>query len=209
MIEHLIYDFDGTISDSYAMFLDFWTEVAEKYAIRIPISREELYRELKKTGYDAYLALDCADTIDYDTFLHEFYLLQEAHRLDFKPFPAAISLLRDAKAAGKKNYLYTHTGPVVKDMLANMGIADCFEFILDSSYGFPLKPAPDALRFLTQRFALDPTTCLMIGDRPIDALAGQNAGMQGCLWDAEGLFDETGMDYYIKDLSDVARIAGF
>ena len=191
------------------MFLDFWLQVAYKFSIRVPCSRETLYRQLKKTAYDAYLVLDCTDKIDYDTFLHEFHLLQEAHRLEFKPFPEAIRLLRDAKAAGKKNYLYTHTGPVVKDMLANMGIADCFEFILDSSYGFPLKPAPDALCFLAQHFSLDPSTCLMIGDRPIDALAGQNAGMKGCLWDAEDLFDETGIDHYVKNLSDVARIAGF
>ena len=208
-IEHLIYDFDGTISDSYPMFLDMWLSIAKKFGISIPCSQDTLYRALKTTGYDAYLALDCADKVNYNTFLHEFHLLQEKHRVEFKPYPQAIKLLRDAQKAGKKNYLYTHTGPVVKDMLANMGILDCFEFVLDSSYGFPLKPAPDALLFLLEHCRLNPAECMMIGDRPIDAQAGQNAGMTGCLWDGENLFSPNGVDYYIKELDEIADIVGF
>ena len=203
-IEHLIYDFDGTIANSYSLFLRFWLEIAERHHISLPCDHQTLYRALKHTGWDAYCALQCEDIIDYPTFMDEFHALQEAHRMDFLAYPAAETLLRDAVAAGKKNYRYTHTGPVVKDMLANMGLLDCFTFILDASYGFPLKPAPDALRFLLSKFALDPDTCIMIGDRPIDTQAGRNAGIRGCLWDEEGLFSPEDADYYIKELSELA-----
>lgn len=205
---HLIYDFDGTIADSYALFLRFWNEIAEKRGIQILCDQNTLYRELKKTAYDAYKILQCEDILDYDTFLADFHALQEKHRMDFQPFPEAVALLKRAKRAGKRNYLYTHTGPVVKDMLSNMGLLEYFDFILDASYRFPLKPAPDALLFLQEHLSLDPKECVMIGDRPIDALAGQNAGMKGCLWDAEGLFDADGIDFYIKRLEDVAQIVG-
>ncbi len=208
-IEHLIYDFDGTIADSYTLFLDFWNKIAQKHGILVPCSQDTLYRALKKTGYDAYLALQCEGVIGYEDFMAEFHALQEQYRMEFKPYPQAIKLLRDAKKAGRKNYLYTHTGPVVKKMLANMEILECFEFVLDSSYSFPLKPAPDALLFLQRECRLDPPTCIMIGDRPIDALAGQNADMKGCLWDEEDLFSPEGIDYYIKDLREVADIVGF
>ncbi len=207
MIEHLIYDFDGTIADSYPIFLQLWHTVADRHGIKIPCSDEVLYRELKKTGYDGYLALKCEDVVSYDQFLDEFHALQEGHRLSFPIFPEAVEVLRAAVAAGKKNYLYTHTGPVVKDMLEHLGVADCFTYILDSSYGFPLKPAPDALLFLARELQLDPDMCLMIGDRPIDAHAGMNAGMKGCLWDADDLFPDAHVDYYIKDLREVRRIA--
>ncbi len=208
-INHLIYDFDGTIADSYALFFRFWKQVAAKNGILIPCDDDTLYRALKKTGYDAYLALQCEHVLSYEDFMADFHALQEKHRMDFQAYPEAVKLLRDAMRAGKKNYLYTHTGSVVKDMLANLGILDCFEFVLDASYGFPLKPAPDALLFLQKHLQLDPATCIMIGDRPIDAQAGQNAGMKGCLWDAEDLFDADGVDYYIKDLACVADIVGF
>ncbi len=206
MIEHLIYDFDGTIADSYPIFMKLWYTVAERHHIVIPCDRDTFYRELKKTGYDAYLALQCEDVISYDQFLDEFHALQEAHRMEFPAFPEAIDLLHAAKAAGKKNYLYTHTGPVVNQMLENLGIADLFEFVLDSSYKFPLKPAPDALLFLSEKLGLDPAECMMIGDRPIDAHAGMNAGMKGCLWDAEDLFPDAKVDYYVKELSEIKTI---
>ena len=85
---------------------------------------------------------------------------------------------------------------------------DCFDFVLDASYNFPFKPAPDALLFFLEKFKLDPKTCMMIGDRPIDAHAGMNAGMYGCLWDSDALFSDGNVDYYIKELSAVSEIVG-
>ena len=208
-IEHLIYDFDGTIANSYPLFFGFLKTIAQNRGIRIPCDDTTLYRALKTTGMDAYRAMDCADIIDYSAFMEDFHALQEEHRASFPIFSNVEALLRDAIKAGKKNYLYTHTGPVVKDMLARMGILDCFTFVLDSSYKFPLKPAPDALQYLTKRFSLDPKTCIMIGDRPIDAHAGMNAGMYGCLWDDEDLFGGARVDYYVKDLDEVRSIVGF
>ena len=103
----------------------------------------------------------------------------------------------------KKSYLYTHSGSVVTDMLKNMGLLDRFKFILDSSYGFPSKPAPDALLYLLKRFGLDARSCMMIGDRPIDVQAGKNAGMLGCLWDADSLFSDFTPDIRVKCLLDI------
>ncbi len=207
MIQHLIYDFDGTIADSYPLFMRFLHIIAERHHITIPCDEETLYRAIKRTGYEGYCAMQCEDVLDYTAFMDEFHALQEESRFDFPVFPEAVEVLRAAVAAGKKNYLYTHTGSVVNQMLEHLGIADCFTFVLDASYSFPLKPAPDALQFLTQKFELDPKTCMMIGDRPIDAHAGMAAGMLGCLWDAEALFPDAKVDHYIRDLSEVKRIA--
>jgi len=208
MIEHLIYDFDGTISDSYPLFVRFLHEAAEKRGYSIPCSDDMLYRASKQTIRVAYEAIGGEAACDYKDFLDDFHELQVIHRKEFQIFPEARELLLRAKAAGKHNYVYTHTGPVVKEMLADMGVLDCFDFILDSSYGFPMKPAPDALLFFLEKFRLDPQSCMMIGDRPIDAHAGMNAGMFGCLWDADGLFIDAKVDYYVKELCEIATIVG-
>ena len=80
--------------------------------------------------------------------------------------------------------------------------------MFDASYHFPAKPAPDALLFLAEHCGLDPKECLMIGDRPIDALAGMNAGMLGFLWDEDDLYNDIKVDYHSKDITDVAQIVG-
>ena len=48
--------------------------------------------------------------------------------------------------------------------------------------GFPMKPAPDAIRYLLDEFQLDPAETIMIGDREIDILSGKNAGIHTCLF---------------------------
>ena len=208
MIEHLIYDFDGTIADSYPLFVRFLHQLAEKRGYRIPCDDDTLYRASKQLIRTAYEVMDGEKLCDYQTFLDDFHELQFIHREEFPIFAEAKRLLLDARSAGRHNYIYTHTGPVVKEMLERMGVLDCFDFVLDSSYQFPYKPAPDALLFFLDKFGLDPKTCMMIGDRPIDAHAGMNAGMYGCLWDVDGLFEDAQVDYYIKELSEVASIVG-
>lgn len=206
MIEHLIFDFDGTISDSYPLFVRFLHEAADQRGYRIECSDEELYRASKITLYAAYERIGGERICPYSTFADDFHELQERHRHEFQIFPEARELLLRAQRAGKHNYIYTHTGPVVKEMLSNMGILECFDFVLDSSYHFPMKPAPDALLFFLDKFGFDPKSCVMIGDRPIDAHAGMRAGMYGCLWDADGLFKDAEVDFYIKELSELSQI---
>ena len=209
MIQHLIYDFDGTLSDSYPLFVRFFHEIAKKRGYRIPCSDDTLYRASKQVVRAVYDVIGGEAVCgDYQQFLDDFHELQLLHRKEFCLFPEARELLLDAKAKGFHNYIYTHTGPVVKEMLENMGVLDCFDFILDSSYGFPFKLSPNALLFFLDKFGLDPQSCVMIGDRPIDAHAGMNAGMYGCLWDADGLFEDARVDFYIRELTEVRKIVG-
>ena len=121
-------------------------------------------------------------------------------------FPEALDLLEYAKSQGKKCYIYTHSGSVVNQIMEHMGIEHYFSFVLDGSHGFPAKPAPNALNYLAEKFALDPKQCMMIGDRPIDAHAGMNAGMIGCLWDNDGLFPDAAVDHLVANLSEIKKL---
>jgi len=205
-IDHLIFDFDGTISDSYPLFLGFVHEYAEKNRFPLPMTDAELFYALNITMRDTFEKLGWEVFVSYDAFIDDFHQKQIDHALEFRPFPEAIELLEYAKGKGKKNYIYTHTGPIVSEILKNMGILHLFEFVLDDSYGFPAKPCPDALRFLSQKLSLDPMTCMMIGDRPIDAYAGMNAGMVGCLWDSYGFFENVKVDHRVTSLAEIQAL---
>ena len=208
MIEHLIFDFDGTIVDSYPHFVEFFYEVCKKNGVLVPYDREAVYRTLKITVPEAYRMLHCEEKLSYEDFMHDFLALYNENHEKLEGFTQTLALIRNAKDAGKRNYIYTHTGPIVKDVLARLGLLECFTFVLDASYPFPSKPAPDALLFLAEHCGLDPKECIMIGDRPIDAHAGMNAGMIGFLWDEEGLYPNAEVDYRSKDITDVAKIVG-
>ena len=86
--------------------------------------------------------------------------------------------------AGKRNFIYTHSGKTVYEYLDKWGLSPYITFVLDSTYNFPNKPDPSALQYLLARFDMDPATALMIGDRDNDVLGAARHGIDcaGVLW---------------------------
>lgn len=201
--KHLIYDFDGTLSDTYPCFTETVLELIKKYGISD--TYENVYSNLKvNVGYALKqydLGKDAAEA------RRDFHVIHNelAPKIQ-KPYPEAEEILRYAMAQGHKNYLYTHSGKIVKILLEQWGIADCFEDIIDSTMKFPTKPAPDALNYLCEKHGLDKKDCLMIGDRDIDTDCGRNAGMKGCLFDPEHYYDKADVDYRIENLLELKNI---
>ncbi len=208
MIQNLIFDLDGTIVNSYPHFVKSFITACQKNGIDVPYDHDTIYKMLKITVPDAYKKMDVEHKTTYEKFYADYVAIYSEHYTEQPGYVQTIDLIKKAKAAGKKNFIYTHTGPIAKESLKNIGILEDFEFVLDASYPFPMKPAPDALLFLAEKNELDPKECLMIGDRPIDAYAGMNAGMYGFLWDEENLFPDAKVDYLCKDITEVAKIVG-
>ena len=146
--KHSIYDFDGTLSDTYPCFTETVLELIKKYGISD--TYENVYSNLKvNVGYALKqydLGKDAAEA------RRDFHVIHNelAPKIQ-KPYPEAEEILRYAMAQGHKNYLYTHSGKIVKILLEQWGIADCFEDIIDSTMKFPTKPAPDALNYLCEK----------------------------------------------------------
>ena len=201
--KHLIYDFDGTLSDTYPCFTETVLELIKKYGISD--TYENVYSNLKvNVGYALKqydLGKDAAEA------RRDFHVIHNelAPKIQ-KPYPEAEEILRYAMAQGHKNYLYTHSGMIVKILLEQWGIADCFEDIIDSTMKFPTKPAPNALNYLCEKHGLDKKDCLMIGDRDIDTDCGRNAGMKGCLFDPDHYYDKADVDYRIENLLELKNI---
>ena len=201
--KHLIYDFDGTLSDTYPCFTETVLELIKKYGISD--TYENVYSNLKvNVGYALKqydLGKDAAEA------RRDFHVIHNelAPKIQ-KPYPEAEEILRYAMAQGHKNYLYTHSGKIVKILLEQWGIVDCFEDIIDSTMKFPTKPAPDALNYLCEKHGLDKKDCLMIGDRDIDTDCGRNAGMKGCLFDPDHYYDKADVDYRIENLLELKNI---
>ncbi len=206
MIEHFIYDFDGTLSDSYPIFMEIIHELMRRHGGRPTVSEQELYRGVRAFTKYGYLMAEWEAGYTQEAFMKEFQEIQAERYLDFKLFDGAERLLSAVKESGKRNYLYTHTGACIHRILENLGIASYFTDVIDASMGFPSKPAPDALLSLAARHGLDPAVCVMIGDRPIDLEAGKNAGMQSCFFDFDGVFAGVPADYSVTGLAEIINL---
>lgn len=179
-IKNYIWDFDGTLYDTYPHTLAAFCETARRRGMEI--DPEEAYRQMRITLWEAfrYYKVD-------DAFISEFYKIE--NDLTFEPrgvpFPRIPELLHYIKEHGGKNYLYTHRDKVALEYLQRDGLTNLFSGFVTRENDFPLKPAPDALRWMLREFALDPAACLMIGDREIDVQAANNAGLSGCFFDED------------------------
>lgn len=205
-IKHFIYDFDGTLSDSYPVFMQIDRDIIQKHNGKMICTEQELYRAIKDRTYKAHGLVEWQDGLTKEAFMDEFQELQGVYAREFRLFDGAKEILRAVVESGKKNYLYTHSGAVVHEIMEHMGISQYFTHVLDASQGFPSKPAPDALNSLIERFDLEPQECVMIGDRPIDTAAGENAGMHSCLFDTDGFYPDTPSTYRIDTLFDLKKL---
>ena len=203
MYKYIIYDFDGTIANSYPIFAKALVETMKRHGKELPY--QTAYEQLKVSVRSA-IRINASCEEEIMPLKDEFYEIYfEIARKELEAFPDAKDTLQYVKDHGKKNYIYTHTGKFVYEMLDKMGIANLFEFVLNGSYGFPSKPSPDALLFLMEKCNIDPDSALMVGDRDIDTNAGHNAGIHGCLIE-DGYYPDCKTEYYIKNLSELKNI---
>lgn len=203
MYDFLIYDFDGTLSDTYPIFTEAFLKLMEKYDI--PRDWDTVYGLLKQSigaglnHYDFPMSKKEAR--------EEFEAIYEPIALEKQQlFPESEEILRFGMEKGKKNYVYTHSGLWVYALMERMGIRDCFDFVLDCTYDFPRKPAPDALNFLIEKCGIDKSRALMIGDRDLDIEVAHNAGIDACLFDPENYYSDLQAEYRITSLLELKDI---
>lgn len=202
MFDSLIYDFDGTLCDTYPIFADIIEELLHEHELHD--DREQILINLKVTLKYAISQYDWGT--DPAEIQRQVGVRRRMRLEEHRPIDGTEEILRYAIEQGKKNYLYTHTGRFVYDILDAWGMRDLFAGFIDGGMSFPMKPQPDALNFLSEQYGIDKKSALMIGDRDIDVLAGENAGMAGCLFDEGDYFRDFTCEYRIDHLLDLKKI---
>lgn len=181
---HIIWDFDGTLFDTYPVMARAFTETMNEAGY--PADYREVYDLMK---------IAISETVK--KFQAEYGFGQEvldayrARRIEFElagacPFPGVEEVLARVIAAGGDNFICTHRGDSIYELLRQGGVEGYFKEITTSAHHFARKPSPEAVQYLLDKYGMDPAETLMIGDRPLDVEAGQNAGTAGCFFDPDG-----------------------
>ena len=76
--------------------------------------------------------------------------------------------------------------------------------ILTRGDGYPRKPDPAIYEAMIERHGFRREETLAIGDRGIDVLAGQAAGVRACLFGSAS--DQVAADFTIADYAELRRI---
>lgn len=179
-IRHFIWDFDGTLFDTYPIIIEQMQSVLRDFGHSID-SLELMEQLLHTVG----VALEyCAEkfSIDYPQLSDAYAIVHNQTALlpVALPMEAVESVLEAVVARGGKNLIFTHrTLASTNAYLEKYGLSHYFtDIVAPDTPGFAWKPAPDAITYLLETHGLDPQETAMVGDREIDLASGRAAGVR-------------------------------
>jgi phosphoglycolate phosphatase-like HAD superfamily hydrolase len=215
-VKGLCFDVDGTISDTD----DAWVERIVKWFAprhrlnntrRARVFARRLVMVTESPMNFAYNLTDALSLDDNFARLFErlarkrtggpahFILMDGARELleaAVKHYPLSVVSARDARTTAEFLHQFSireHFGEVVTNLTCEH-----------------TKPYPQPVQHAAAAMQLSPDTCLMIGDTPVDILAGKRAGAQTvgllCGFGTEGELRRAGADIILNDLRELHKL---
>ncbi|QHT59588.1 HAD-IA family hydrolase [Paenibacillus lycopersici] len=175
----LLWDFDGTLFDTYPAYTDVLYEVLSGSSPKPAILARLKVSFTHAVGHYG---------LSEEQIKRVFELENELHPAQTPPFPDVEQVVRLAEL----NVIMTHKPrKEVAAILQHYGWAGYFAEIVAGDDGYPKKPDPASYRYLHDKYRID----LAIGDREIDILPAKAIGMRTCLFQNSA----PGADYYLTD----------
>ncbi|OPJ56629.1 HAD-IA family hydrolase [Clostridium oryzae] len=206
MIKDIIWDFDGTLFDTYPGTVNALIKALEDSGINE--TNENVLNYLKVS--DSFATTHFKQLYGLDnTFLDRYAANKKDMRPEIiKPFPFAEEACRQFVALGGRNYIITHRGESTTKFLEYYGMKCYFTEIITKQYGFKRKPDPEAFVYLIEKYEINKSTALVIGDRECEILGGKAAGIKTCLYNINNISISIKSDFYIDSLKDLVNIVG-
>jgi phosphoglycolate phosphatase-like HAD superfamily hydrolase len=182
MIRNVIWDVDGTLFDTYPA-------MAEAFRLAVKdLGNDASIERITATAKQSLgtCVSDLANTFGLDENeigegFEGYY--SQMRPADQPPFPGVIKICSTICAQGGRNLIITHRGDKgVSELLTAHHMSELFSGQITRDDGYPKKPDPEAFIAMLQQYQLNSAETITVGDRDIDILAGQAAGIVSCLF---------------------------
>ena len=204
MYKHFIWDFDGTLFDSYPPMVKAYREALMEQDIEV--SEEEILKHMKISI--RHLLVYSKEHYGIDsTFSQRFTELRKTYeQVLFEPYKEAVEAIKIIRSRGGRNYIYTHRGPSTRMYLEKYELLKYFDEVVTDENNFSLKPDPEGINYILIKHHINPETAIVIGDRELDIVSGQNAGIKGCFYSERPEYTCDVADYLITNHLDLLRL---
>ncbi|WLD92165.1 HAD-IA family hydrolase [Alkalihalobacillus sp. AL-G] len=166
---NILWDFDGTIVDSYKLFVSLFKKVLGER-----ISEDEILSHLK---------VSFSHTIEhYELSDHQIRKIRNLEAKlepkEFMPFPD----LKKVLGLADRNFIVTHNSrEVVLEVLNEYQLAHFFTRIIGVEDQFPRKPDVRAYEHIMEDYPIN----LVVGDRKLDLIPAKKLGIPTCIFQNE------------------------
>ncbi|MBW1626970.1 HAD-IA family hydrolase [Enterococcus faecium] len=201
-MKNYIWDFDGTLFDTYPAMVDGAWQALKDFGISM--DKKEIYFKMKKYS-TSYLINEL--NLNAREFNELFHRYEKESTEVSRPFPETKQVLEMLKDNGGRHFILTHRlTESTWGLLKEHRLAHLIEEVVGIDQDFPRKPDPASLNYLIDTFHLERTDTMMIGDRRLDIEAGKNAGVATCLYDIDHFLGEIPADYVVGNLNEILTL---
>ncbi|EME8211971.1 HAD-IA family hydrolase [Enterococcus faecium] len=201
-MKNYIWDFDGTLFDTYPAMVDGAWQALKDFGISM--DKKEIYFKMKKYSTSYLINESNLNAREFNELFHRYE--KESTEVSC-PFPETKQVLEMLKDNGGRHFILTHRlTESTWGLLKEHRLAHLIEEVVGIDQDFPRKPDPASLNYLIDTFHLERTDTMMIGDRRLDIEAGKNAGVATCLYDIDHFLGEIPADYVVGNLNEILTL---
>lgn len=208
MVKNLIWDFDGTLFDTYPFMVTAFGKALQSQNIsEIEIDPDAIYEQMRVHSLrSAITKYSARFGIDRDELLKSYQKFEQDEVELAKPFSDVKNNLQKIIDNGGQNALLTHRNQQAISLIEKYDLKRFFTGFVTSDNHFKRKPDPESLNFLIHKLDLTRSETAMLGDRELDVLAGNRAALKTILFDSDYVIDGTDADFVIRDYQELLDI---
>lgn len=202
----IIFDLDGTLSDSVEMILKSSESTHQKMGL--PWEKEAVSRFIGRPLYETAACFAPGREEEYIENFGEFNMIYIPKMI--KPFPGIPTLLSQLKDRGAELGIVTSRHQWGADWSVDiLGIKSYFGAVFGVEASEKHKPDPEPALLILQKLGINPSEAAFIGDAAVDIECGRAAGMTtiGVAWGVAGeKLKEAKPDYYVESVNELSRL---
>ena len=187
MNKAVVFDLDGTLIDSIGGIVNAVNETRKFYGL--PPQDDELIKSFVGNGVRKLMERSLATDVSSVPLDDAAKTMIQFYTDD----PVAKTTLYDGvketlAALKNDNWLLAvvsnKTQTISEKILCELGIRNFFTENIGGDGNFPLKPAPDAMLYLLERYEISRTECFVVGDNYTDLDFAASTGIKSifCTW---------------------------
>jgi HAD superfamily hydrolase (TIGR01509 family) len=205
LFRYIIWDFDGTLYDTYPEISGVMAGALGGFGI--VERREDILANLHVSLSHSLKYYSEKHHIPLDALSQRFFVLEEDMDVSScLPFEGAIETVEKVRENGGSNFIFTNRGKSTFRFLDRWNHRYLFDEIITRESGFDRKPSPDAINHIVCRYSLEKDRVIMVGDRDVDLNAAINAGIRCCYFDSHGIPSKARPDYSVRSFRELGAI---
>ncbi|MGM0640473.1 MAG: HAD-IA family hydrolase [Thermotogota bacterium] len=201
LFKNYIWDFDGTVVDTYPATISSIIKTMKKYDIHLDY--KTIYKKAKITlseVFDYIIENYGFDDNIVSEIINDFSKLAPSER---EPYVDIKKVLNKINNQNGYNFLVTHRDrDSTLEILNYFDLKKYFKEIITSDDGFNLKPDPDSFVYLINKYYLKNNFTVGIGDRLLDIGAAKNSNIYSIFMNFDKIEYDYKSDYVFTNYND-------